>query len=419
MALRRLREEAARYGRLGRDSKLLIAAGGLQSVGWGVWGSFWQLYLKEAGYTATTIGTYSLVAGILSGALMLPLGVLSDRVGRKRLYLLGYSLSTLSGLVLWWRVDLPFLMAAAAMEGMGWALSGPASNALFAEAAGDLVEEAYSLDSTIRSAGFAAGGLAGWIPEIWVAAGGTYLESYRRMVLVAGSLGLAGAIPLLPVRERFRPAPGRGGLRGLRARRVAWKFAVSSALVSFGAGMSIPLLGYYLSVKFGVESGPIGTLFTMAELSVGAAYLLSTPLSRRFGILKAIVLPQAASIPLLAAIPSAPSFAAAAALYLPRQVLMNAVNPLQSALMMRLTPEEERGSVTAVNAVAWALPNSVASQVGGLLMDRIDLDVPIYATSLTYCAYVAAFYLLFRGEVKDGARPGGRRAPSPAAGPGL
>ncbi len=223
----------------------------------------------------------------------------------------------------------------------------------------------------------------------------TYFNAYRIFLYLPILAQIVSNIPLIFVKEKFTPIAR--GVR-LKAGRVALKFIVTSALVGFGAGFSIQLFGYYLSVKFNVESGPIGTLYALSSVLEAPAFLASASLSSAIGPVKGVILPQLISIPLLVLIPFSPSFNMAAALYIPRTMLMNMSNPLLQALMMRLTPEEERGSISSLSQMAWNLPNAISNRIGGFIMDSINLDFPIFITSALYAANLMIFYALFKEE---------------------
>ena len=393
----RLSRLVSGFGNLGRDAKLLLLSNTIGSIAWGNY-SCWQLYLKHAGYGGTGVGTYSLIQGLSMTMLAVPSGIAADRVRRKRLAALGSIMAAASTLVVLWSTSMVALISSALVAGISWAISGPSWNSLFAETVQESgMEAGYGLNAFLSSVFMAIGSAAGWIPEVFVSRLGlTYFESYRLFLLLPVALQLISVVPLVAVRESFVPS-GQAHPLKLSVGRIAVKFAVANALVGFGAGLSIPLMGYYLSVKFGVESGPIGTLFALSSILGAPSYLAGAPLASRIGVVKGVVIPQAISIPLLILIPFSPSFAVVGALWIPRTMLMNMVNPLISAFTMRLTPEEERGNVSAITQIAWNLPNSVSQQIGGATMDRV-LDAPILLTSGIYMVYVSAFYFLFRRE---------------------
>ncbi len=393
-------------GKFGRNAKLLLTATAVSGLTQGAYFSVWQLYLKSAGYGGTWIGTYALIGTVVATLLKLPAGLVADRFRRKWLTVLSFAAAALSGAIVAYSVSEIALVVSAAIGGVGWGIGGPAWSALFAESVEDVgMDLGFSVSAFVSSAATSLGNLMGWIPEFLVGSLGLgYFEAYRWFMWMLAAIEASAVLPLLLVSERFQPSSGgssRPWKLKLRSGRIALAVIAVNSLVGFGAGLSIPLMGYYFSVKFGVESGPIGTLFAVTNVMAAPAFLLAAGVSARLGTVKGAAIPQAASIPLLALIPSAPNFGVASALYVPRGILMNMANPLIRALVMKLTPEEERGTMASISQLSWNLPNSVAQQVGGIVMDRVSLDAPLYATSAIYVVYVTVFYLLFRGFERE------------------
>jgi MFS family permease len=393
----RVKKFLSEYYSIGRDARLLLTSSGIWSISFGIYAVIWQLYLKAAGYGGLEIGTYSLVQSFSMTLLTIPCGFLADRVKRRGLLVLGGFLGIISTLIILLSVSTISLFISALIGGVSWSISGPAWNALFAETVEESgMEAGYGLSAFLGNICFAIGNILGWIPELMVSKFGfTYFNAYRIFLYLPVLAQIVSNVPLIFVKEKFEPISR--GIK-LKAGRVALKFIVTSALVGFGAGFSIQLFGYYLSVKFNVESGPIGTLYALSSILGAPAFLASAPISSAIGIVRGVIIPQLISIPLLVLIPFSPNFNIAAALYMPRTMLMNMSNPLLQALMMRLTPEEERGSVSSLSQMAWNLPNAISNRIGGFIMDSVNLDLPIFITSSLYAANLVIFYALFKEE---------------------
>ncbi|MEN3052152.1 MAG: MFS transporter, partial [Candidatus Methanosuratincola petrocarbonis] len=261
---------------------------------------------------------------------------------------------------------------------------------------GDL-EAAYAFQSVLVQAVYGFSAMIGWVPEVLVGSGYALPDAYRISIIWLVPLGFAAALPVLKVRksgERLR--------RAFRISRnpVIIKVTFTQILIGFGAGLSIPMLSYYLSTKFGVESGPIGTVNSIVSFLAIPFFFLAPSLAHRFGSLKAIVVPQALSVPLMALLPFSPSFGVAAILFISRQILMNMSSPLLTAFIMRHASPSERATTSAMTAIAWRIPNSIAAQIGGSIFD-FSLDLPLYATSAIYSIYITVFFLLFRDMEKS------------------
>ena len=102
----------------------------------GIYAVIRQLYLKSAGYRGLEIGTYFLIQGFSMTLLIIPSGLIADRVKRRGLLIFGGILGVFSTVIIILSVSMASLMISALMGGVSWAICAPAWNALFAETVG-------------------------------------------------------------------------------------------------------------------------------------------------------------------------------------------------------------------------------------------------------------------------------------------
>jgi len=357
-------------------------------------GGLLQLYLKSAGYGGGDVGLFIFINGLVSSILVIPSGYLADVFGRRRVALISVMPLTISTILIAISPLKPFIVASAFLGGLGSALIHPSLSALMADKARDNLEVTYSAASFLLSLGTAIGGFMGWIPEILVGRGLTYFESYRVVVFLACIICLATYIPLLFVSESkvFKVK-----LMKIHFSRLLLKILTLNIIVGFGAGFSIPLLSYYLSLKFKVESGPIGTLNAIANIIQSLSFLTAPVIAEFLRMLYAIVIPQALAAILLATLPFTFNFTIASTILIARTTLMNMVNPLWSSILIRSCSKEERATVISISTLLWSLPYSLTAQIGGIIMDY-SLDTPIFITSIIYMIYIFLTLILLRRE---------------------
>jgi predicted MFS family arabinose efflux permease len=99
----------------------------------------------------------------------------------------------------------------------------------------------------------------------------------------------------------------------------------------------------------------------------------------------------------MVAVPSAPTFGAAASIYVVRVFLMNLSNPLTQSLIMGLVSPDERGMAAGVNAALWRLPNALSTFVGYDLMSGGLLAAPFYIATVLYVVGISLYWALFKG----------------------
>jgi len=197
-------------------------------------------------------------------------GRLADRVGRKRLYVQGFVVFTLASLACGLAPDLPLLIAARCVQGLGAALLQANSVALIREAlSGDQLGRGLGIQGAAQAVGLAGGPAVG---GLLLALGG-----WRLLFLVnlpAGAIGAAAGVLLLP-RSRTR----------LPASRFDWGGAALLALAA-GSLMAVVSLGREPGFTAPVIGG-LGALAVLAAIGFVAverrvaAPLLDLALLRR------------------------------------------------------------------------------------------------------------------------------------------
>ncbi len=388
-----------KYLSLNYEVKILLLTSFISGVFDGLlyMGGLLQLYLKSAGYSGGDVGFFMFINGLVSTILIIPSGYLADVFGRRRIAIISIIPLTLSTFLIATSTLKPFMATSALLGGLGSALIHPSLSALLADKARDNLEVTYSSASFLLSIGMAIGGLMGWIPEILASKGLTYLEAYRIVIFLSCIISLTTCIPLLLVSES---KPYRTKLIKIHIGKLLFKILVLNVIVGLGAGFSIPLLSYYLSLKFKVESGPIGTLNAITSIIQSISFLIAPLMVELLRMLYAIVIPQALAAILLAILPFTSNFIIASTILIARTTFMNMVNPLWSSLLVRSCSKEERATIISISTLLWSLPYSFTTQLGGIIMDY-SLDTPIFITSIIYMIYVLLILTLLRRENLD------------------
>lgn len=377
---------------LNTNLKLLAALYVIFSLANGLLAVVMPPYLLHLGFTGAEAGLLLAVMNLAMIAGMVPFSYVADLKGRKPLAIAAFALALPAGLALY-SANKAAVFAAYLLNGLANSMAVVSLNPLVADSAGrrEVMEKAFTALQVLSLVSSSAGMLvAAAYPSLGAA---DRVSAYRSMILYAYLGLLAGLVPLLGVREEYRPGP-RNGLR-LSFSKVSLELALLAALTGLGAGIGVWNSGYYFSKKFGVEAFELGIRGVAENALLAAATLLAPLASRRLGTLGAVVAFQLASVPLLAATALSPSFVYAAAFFTARSMLMNAANPLLSALQMSLVEEGERARLSMLLTLAFQLPGSIGSAIGGYLMD-VQIDLPIYLTSAVYAVQTALLYTLLK-----------------------
>jgi len=183
-------------------------------------------------------------------------------------------------------------------------------------------------------------------------------------------------------------------------REMDWKpllkFSGLNGLIGLGAGFFVPLVATWLLLKFGVLDTWSGPVLALANLTIGAAAVVSAPLARRYGPVRAIVMMQGLSTVFMLSLAFMTNAILAATFYIVRAALMNMSSPIGDSFLMGIISPEQRGLASAVNSIIWRLPNSITTVAGGLLMEAGYLDFPIFLATAFYLVSITGFYVVFR-----------------------
>lgn len=298
---------------------------------------FYILYPFIAVHMTGGLGLETWLVGLVLGVgnlsqqgLFLLGGSLGDRVGFKRVIVLGCALRSVGFLAFGFADSLATLLAAALLSGLAGALFSPAVRALLAQEAGERRLQAFALFSVFANAGLLLGPLLGTL--------------LLRVDFRAAALAAAAVFALLTlVQMRYLPAH-EAPREPAQALLLDWREAFSNrAFVLFALAM----LGYfalymqfYLGLPLGLQhsagSGDaLGALFTLAAVLSMAAQVPVTSFSqRRWTPARAITVGLAvmglAFVPLLLAAPLLPVSPAALGALLPEGAAALA-GPLASA----------------------------------------------------------------------------------------
>jgi len=342
----------------------------------------------------------------------IPLGILSDRTGRKKFLILGNSLLPPTVIIFALTHDFSLYLLAGALAGLAEACALGSWNAIIADQT-DLAnrDAAFSL-SFIVSNVFLSLGLA--LPLI--------LPSLQAMFALGSESVHSGALLVLGIsnipvpiliwyllrdyKEKIVQQDKAGDTGDLR---LLLKFSGMNGIIGLGAGLIIPLLGTWLLYKFQVTDIYSGPFLALSTMTIAFAAIGSPRLSKRYGLFNAILMTAGSSTFFMFSIAFIPNVFLAGAAYLVRASLMNMASPLIDSYVMGIVHPSRRGLGSAISAIVWRLPNSVTTTLGGYILylgfttgNTFYYDVPWIVASVLYAIGIALIYANFRNVKPKG-----------------
>jgi len=391
----------------------------------GTWEVLFNLYLLEAGFGIEFIGLRLAVRGVAGALAAVPMGRLSDRIGRKAGFILGDGGGALMALIQILSVNPVVLLVSPAISALFGSLHHVTEPAFMAENSARRERvHLFSVAGGLRTLAVTGGSLiAGFLP-LWAAGqfGLDTLTAYRGATFIGISWWFLSLIPALLLRAHARPdrdvppVPARG-LRGLLANvrnpGVIWRLLLVNGLISLGAGFVVPLFNVFFHEGVHAHEGEIGSTFAAGSLFLALATLLIPFVAARWGKVSTVVLSRLSAVPFVLLIGMAPSLAEPAAVvslagaaYVLRTTLFNMADPVFEAFSMELLHPGERATATGFQAALGQGAVALTGFLGAQLMGAGDFRAPFFVMAFCYLISTLLFWALFRPYERAAARQG-------------
>jgi MFS family permease len=394
------------YRGLPKEAKYLIYAAILPFVAYGMFYTDLSFFLTSVqGLSIPTMGLIVTVMGVSAFGASIPLGIVADKYGRKRLHIVGNVMASAIIAVFALTTNIAVLLAAAVAEGIAEAAFATSAYALLAEKAEEKrMTDAYSLFSFAQSIAFGVGSLLIPVVMIFEAFGFSNGEGHVLLYVILAFLSLSSTVLMLRINE-----PQRGKRHGVNWKKMLphkskdplVRYVLTSGLIAFGAGLIVPLMAAWFELKFGISDAVSGPILGVSSLVTGAATLAGPTIAKRIGLVKAITFTQGFSTVFMFFIPLSFGYVSAGFAYATRSFLVNMATPLEQSVIMGIVVEDERGAASGVNSAVWSLPNALSSFVGAYLMALGFLAAPFFLSGIFYIVSITLFWFFFRNAIPE------------------
>ena len=387
------------YRGMQKEAKYLIYSSVLPSVAYGMFYTDIAYFLTTVqGLSFNLMGLIVTVMGVSTFATCVPMGIAADKYGRKRVLIVGNIIASVIIAVFALTTNPVLLIIAAIFEGLSEAASNASSSALLAEKAEDVKRNsAFSMFGFAQSTAFGLGAIA--ILATSTMSGFTHKESHVLLYVILAVLSLSSTLIMFKVNESKRSAKANATLSELlprKSKNVLVKYALTGAIIAFGAGMVVPLMTAWMKAQYGIPDSLSGPILGFSSIVIGITTLAAPSLAKRFGVVNAIVVTEAVSTIFMFTTPLSPNYIVASIVYTSRAFLMNMSSPLAQSMIMGLVAEDERGAASGVSSALWRLPSALSSFVGAWLIGMGFLAAPFFLAALFYIVSISLFWYYFR-----------------------
>ncbi len=318
----------------------------------------------------TMIGLLFASFGVTLLTLSVPMGAISDRIGRKGPMIFGLALLAISTLAFAYAESLPMLFAArlvqGAADGMTWIVG-------FA-----MIADLYGPEERGRAMGLVMAGsslgiiigpvLGGWLYQI----GGIRLP-----FLIVAAMAVVDLIVFAVVAPRTKGSGASAPMRRVLTHRPV---AITALVVIAGGGtiaMLEPVIPLVMRIRLGLGPAAIGTLFGIAAVASTTMHPIYGRLSDRWGARRLMMIGMIASALVLPLLNFATDFRSAAFVMVAMWIFFSMIVTPSLAYMAQVASAagfEAYGVVYGVYNMAWAVGLMIAPALGGFVLERAGLE---------------------------------------------
>ena len=367
-------------------------------VAMGISQLLFNFYVLSLGYNEATLGNLVTARSLTSLIAALPMGYLTDLIGSKNAFLIGYLAYGVSMALMLIFPSVPIFISMNVLQGIAQSLSGVATGPFLMENGGPK-ERTYlfSLSSGLRmtatSIGEWLGGyLPGWAAGI-VAVSAVSSKAYGWSLWVMAFLSIASAVPVILMKANMRSVSQRSAFAPVSFVRknpgLLSKLILPSLVISIGAGMVMPFMNVFFRNVHSQSDTAIGVIFAWGSLAMGIGLVVAPALAERFGKIQVVTATQALSIPFLALLGFSPLYWVAASAYYIRVALMNMSGPVYQTFVMEKVEPSARATVASLvsmaNSFGWAFSPTISGeiQVRYGFGPAFILTIVLYVVSIT------------------------------------
>jgi len=381
---------------LPRDGLLLLLLRFTRLFAYGALSVVLVLYLTTLGLRTQQIGLLLTLTLVGDTAISLWLTTRADRIGRRRMLIVGALLMAAAGLVLALTRNFLVLLIAGTIG-----VISPSGNEVGPFLPIEQAALAHVVPDEERTAVFGWYTMTGAFATALGSLGAGMLSQtlhYRGVVILYAALGLVlvlGFSRLSVATELTVPHP-RARFGG-RSRSVVQRLAALFALDSFAGGFVVQsFAAYWFYLRFGVNAATLGAIFFGANLLAGISALVASRLAARFGLVRTMVFTHLPSNVLLILVPFMPSLQLAVAVLFARFSISQMDVPTRQSYLMAVVSPEERSAAGGITGVARTIGAGLAPVFAGLLFAQPGLiNAPFFIAGALKIVYDLALYRSF------------------------
>jgi MFS family permease len=373
------------------------------------------LYLEQVGLNQVQIGLLLTLTLIGDAIISLWITTNADRIGRRRMLIIGAFLMVLAGILFAITRNFVFLLVAATIGvispsgyevGPFLSIEQAALSQIVPDEKRTSIFAWYNLVGSFATALGALGG--GSLVQALMDSGVSPLGSYRAIVIGYAIIGvlLGGLFTRLSssveVQAGGNPSPSSSTFKtrfGLhRSRGVVLKLSALFSIDAFAGGFVLQsIVAYWFHVRFNVQPAILGSIFFGANILAGLSALSAAWVASKIGLIRTMVFTHIPSNILLILVPLMPNLPLAIAVLLLRFSISQMDVPTRQSYTMAVVASDERSAAAGITGIARTTGASLSPVfTGPLLANAVLLSFPFLISGGLKIIYDLLLYRSFR-----------------------
>jgi MFS family permease len=373
------------------------------------------LYLEQVGLNQVQIGLLLTLTLIGDAIVSLWITTNADRIGRRRMLIIGAFLMVLAGILFAITRNFVFLLVAATIGvispsgyevGPFLSIEQAALSQIVPDEKRTSIFAWYNLVGSFATALGALGG--GSLVQALMDSGVSPLGSYRAIVIGYAIIGvlLGGLFTRLSssveVQGGGNPSPSSSTFKtrlGLhRSRGVVLKLSALFSIDAFAGGFVLQsIVAYWFHVRFNVQPAILGSIFFGANILAGLSALSAAWVASKIGLIRTMVFTHIPSNILLILVPLMPNLPLAIAVLLLRFSISQMDVPTRQSYTMAVVAPDERSAAAGITGIARTTGASLSPVfTGPLLANAALLSFPFFISGGLKIIYDLLLYRSFK-----------------------
>ena len=368
----------------------------LNGISRNIYQVLFNLYFKDLGYSNEIIGKVMSFNLWGSAILAFLIGILSDKIGRKKMIFFVQPLIALFAILRLFPSNLTLLYIFSFVFG-GFNASTRILTDVF------LVENTHSGNrAKFFGINFGVNMLTGVIGN---AAGGFLgdLFGFKNVMISAMIVRVFAIIPLIGINEKIITKE-KIKLDYFQKKIFAF-YMFSTASVGFGAGLFIHFGNVIFYDLFALSATLIGFILALAQFGTSVGATFSHKLGRRFGAAKILMISNLVVPLLILALSFVREPILFTTIYVSRFTLMNMVNPIFNTLVLSYLPRNILASTTGLRSLINNMSRAFAAMLfSSLATNSKGYEIIFIISSVFYfinAFVVFVFYKLMKGKDEE------------------